>query len=433
MHSNRWWDPVLAAELVCLAAAAPFLYFPKYFPPWGPYVGCTLLLAGALWRKRKLGYWYVRTPADWPLWLWFLMSLPMSVIIASAGLRQLYSYPRALILLWNFSLFWMVVSHCGRSTTARWQLAGLFIVAGASVALAALFGTSWQSKLPLIAPIINRLPSPLLGVFEGAEDGFSPNQVAGTLLFVLPFLLALIVAELRKHRLYLFWPLLLAALIMGIVFIATQSRAGFIGLGVSMAVLVFAPFAWGRRTLAAAACALALASVLLPVPDYLLRLDTATRLSQVSSGANNVASRFDIWQSAIVAIRDFPVTGIGLGTFRKLAPILYPNVPAFGTFDIAHAHNYFFQVALDFGIPGLITILAIYAIAIEQGVSLWRTVPFEQSRYWTIGLMAALIGQTVYSLGDAVSMGAKPNFLNWYLLALVIGLGLPRADRKVQV
>ena len=217
-------------------------------------------------------------------------------------------------------------------------------------------------------------------------------------------------------------------MIIGIVFLATQSRTGFIGLGVSMAVLVFAPFAWGRRTLLAAVCLLVVLFVLLPVPDYLLRLDTATRFNQMSGGANNVASRFDIWQSAVVGIRDFPITGMGLGTFRQLATVLYPNLPAFDAFDIAHAHNYFFQVALDFGIPGLITILAIYAVAIEQGVSLWRTAPFEQSRYWAIGLMAALIGQTVYSLGDAVAMGAKPNFLFWYLLALIIGLGLRHPD-----
>ena len=428
MPSNRWWDPILTVELVGLLIAAPFLYFPNRFPVWAPYAACILLLAGVLWRKRMLGNSFERTPADWPLWLWFLALLPLSVIIAPAELRQDYSFPRALILLWNFALYWTVVSHCGRNDTTCQQLAGLFIIAGTGIAIAALFGTSWQSKLPLLSPVLNHLPSPLVGAFEGAKDGFSPNQVAGTLIFVFPFALALLAAEMRKRHFSVAWLLSIAALIMGIVLVATQSRTGMIGLGVSMAILILGPSAWGRRTLLVVVCAAVIAFVFLPVPSFLLRLDAVTRFDQVSGEVNNVASRFDIWQSAIAGIRDFPVTGIGLGTFRQVGNVLYPILPAFSTLDIAHAHSYYLQVALDFGILGLITILAIYAVAILQGVSLWRTAPFEQSRYWSIGLMAALIGQMVYSLGDAVAMGSKPDFLFWYLLALIIGLGLRHPD-----
>lgn len=41
-------------------------------------------------------------------------------------------------------------------------------------------------------------------------------------------------------------------------------------------------------------------------------------------------------------------------------------------FDIAHAHNFFLQTALDSGLPGLLALLAIYMVAVVQIVGLWR-------------------------------------------------------------
>jgi hypothetical protein len=68
-------------------------------------------------------------------------------------------------------------------------------------------------------------------------------------------------------------------------------------------------------------------------------------------------------------------------------------------------------------------------VAAAQLVQLWRTpgpqahtLPLHATwRTWALGLAAALVAQTVYSQFDAVAMGAKPNFLFWWLFALVLG------------
>src|SRR3954469_23902102 len=86
-------DRIFWGEVLALLLAAPFLYFPDRFPAWGPLVGLSLLLAGWVWRKRQLGYWWVRLPVDLPLAL-LLLLLPMAVWIAPAVLRAAYSYPR---------------------------------------------------------------------------------------------------------------------------------------------------------------------------------------------------------------------------------------------------------------------------------------------------------------------------------------------------
>lgn len=63
-------------------------------------------------------------------------------------------------------------------------------------------------------------------------------------------------------------------------------------------------------------------------------------------GGDRIASlgleaRVEIWSRAVYAIQDFPFTGCGLGTFRRIVPILYPLFLISSDADIGHAHNLF--------------------------------------------------------------------------------------------
>ena len=129
-----------------------------------------------------------------------------------------------------------------------------FIAAAAGIALLAPLGITWGNKFPILAPILNRIPTVLTGVFAGAESGFSPNQVAGALLYVLPLLYALTLFAPAGQRLRrpAWWLVALLALYMTGVLVLTQSRAGLLGFGVGMVVLLLLPMRWGRWGLAAA-------------------------------------------------------------------------------------------------------------------------------------------------------------------------------------
>ena len=71
---------------------------------------------------------------------------------------------------------------------------------------------------------------------------------------------------------------------------------------------------------------------------------------------------------------------------------------------------------------GLAALLAIYLLAGERCWTLDRTPLFDGHRAWSAGLLAALLGQAVYSLADAVALGSKTNLLLWFLLGLIFGL-----------
>ena len=77
----------------------------------------------------------------------------------------------------------------------------------------------------------------------------------------------------------------------------------------------------------------------------------------------------------------------------------------------------------------LIAVLAIYMTAVvvlyppatrrEEGVS---PAAWGGRRVWALGLIGALVAQTVYSQLDAVTMGAKTNFMWWWMFGLVLSL-----------
>jgi putative inorganic carbon (HCO3(-)) transporter len=118
----------------------------------------------------------------------------------------------------------------------------------------------------------------------------------------------------------------------------------------------------------------------------------------------------------MTAVEDFPLTGTGLGTFRRVVVERYPlAVPA--DFDIAHAHNIVLQVALDTGLPGLVAYMSLLAVT---GVIGWRVAGRETGlRPFILGLLAALIALHAYGLGDALAPGSKPGAIFWLIMGLI--------------
>jgi putative inorganic carbon (HCO3(-)) transporter len=347
--------------------------------------------------------------------------LPASVLVAPSPLRFDHAFPRALIVVWNLALFALVIVYAGRSPRMRLLFALVFVSAGSVIATAALFGTQWVEKAPALALVLSRIPSPLIGVFEGAESGFSPNQLAGSLLYVLPFSLAMLWQEMDRRRWLLALIFAAASVVIGLVLIASQSRAGLVGFAVSMLVWLFVLWRMGRRIIMFLAAAGVVALLLLPIPDLLSKLDAATAATS-SGNSISVVGRLEIWQRAIMALADYPLTGMGLGTFRETVNLLYPLLTIAPSTDIAHAHNFFLQTALDFGIPGLVAILSVYMLALVQSNYLDVVQPFAGSRNWAAAFVATIAGTTVYGFFDAVAMGSKTNFLFWYFFALIFAV-----------
>jgi putative inorganic carbon (HCO3(-)) transporter len=140
---------------------------------------------------------------------------------------------------------------------------------------------------------------------------------------------------------------------------------------------------------------------------------------ELLGGTSTLGFRQRMWGQALQAIHDYPFTGVGLGAFADLMWSFYP-IAVYATDDVGHAHNFFMQTALDFGIPGLVMVLAFYLTAFAQVVFVWGRGDFL-NRMLATGFLGSLVGQSMFSQLDAVALGTKYNLFFWYLFALIFG------------
>lgn len=434
-QSLPWrWSHLL--ELGLLAVAALPLYFPDRLPSWAVPVAFALLVASWGVRRWSTGRWWTGTAADWPLWFWVGIMLPIAIWAAPPQLRTQYAWPRSYIMLWDFALLAALVAHTSRSRRLwLWALGGMIGLTQA-IALIAPLGMERRSKFPIVGPILDLIPAPLTSVFSGAEGGFSTNQLAGVLLLVLPLLLAICVAGWRARG-WVWWLALLTTVWMLAVMVLAQSRGGIVGLGVGVLALLILRLRHGWRRLMWAGVLLVGLVVLLP-SGWLNSVGDAPVVEAVGGMTTLQDFRTQVWGAAMQGMQDFFFTGMGFGTFRRLVFVLYPLPGIPSSMDLAHAHNFFLQTGLDFGVPGLIAVLAIYLIVVALLVrvdGIGQARPVDHALPWltwhvvVIGLMGSWVAQSIYSMFDAVSVGSKPSFLWWWFVALVLAAG-NLADEK---
>jgi putative inorganic carbon (HCO3(-)) transporter len=405
-----------------------------------------------------------RSPINAALLLMFCMVL----VSLWATYDIAVSLPKICGMVLGVGAFFVVVREAERPR--GWTLSLLvFLGIGLGIAALGVFGTSWfSSKISLFDPITARLPRFITGL-QGAESGFQPNEVAGALLWVLPLMIAISVAlfffphaqkngkaraqrkdwleKMRGKRLVGVIIFCLAAtFFVAAVFLLCQSRGGYIGLALTLPVLVIIalPRRWRWYTLIALVVLAIVLGFLVSNHWEAVRIwvTGSTLAADPALSLNTLEGRLEIWSRAIYGIQDFPFTGMGMNTFRKVVPVLYPLFTIGPGIDIGHAHNEFLQAALDLGIPGMIAFLALYIGAFWMLADIWRTTrqPSLNTEHWSLvtrflalGLGGGLLAHLLYGLTDAVALGAKPGVLFWMLLGLIVGLHRQAKNQLVRV
>ncbi len=411
--------------------------------PWMQLGWLILLSPLLLFITAERWWWLLGIPAVWlASWLIRGFPVPATPLNVSAGLivgmavvsllitpEMTLTLPKAAGLFLGLAVLYAIVD-VSRQPRGIALIVGGLIVLGLGVSVLGLLGTQWLQKIGPLASITAGLPRFISGL-PGAAEGFQPNEVAGTLLWIIPLALALSVMLLRKQsgRKRLGIIASVAALWMLGVLALSQSRSSWFGLAVAV-LIMFAFISRRMRWIMAALAVAVVLGVAVIGPD---RVGS----SLFGSAANAVASdsaqqglgslswnfRVEVWHVAAEGVSDFPFTGMGLGTFRKIGRLLYPlAIPP--SYDFAHAHNELLQAGLDLGIPGLVALLAVYFGTFGMLWRLWRNSSGPETRYLALGLAGCLVAHAIYGFTDAVALGAKPGVIFWILLGLACGLFL---------
>ena len=376
-----------------------------------------LAVAAGFWLVRWLAFGRptVRTPGDWPIGLLVIM---VPVTLWATALPDV-TRGEALRLLMGVALFYAVANWAG--STARLLLVAAGLTA-AGLALAAL--APFLGGLPAVSGLI---PVEVGRVFQRLSSAVNPNVIAGALAMLAPLAAALAVFPLPRRWLALHVLGLLGALAMIGAIALTASRGAWIGMAAAALVLIALRWRWGWLAAPLAALAGVLAA-------WRIGFSRAADLLLASQALGGAEQRLEIWSRALYMLQDFPFTGIGMGTFRQVANLLYPFFLAGPDAEISHAHNIFLQVGVDLGLPGLVAWLALLILVSGCAWLVYRRGRRRGDLILTglgAGLLACQAALVIHGLTDAATWGTRPAVVVWAVWGLAAAALLVSEQKNV--
>ena len=261
------------------------------------------------------------------------------------------------------------------------------------------------------------LTIPLQQLQLSVGETIHPNIMAGGIVVILPVAISIVFFEKKRLSPFPFTFYLMVVMGMTIVLFLTQSRGALLALSVVF-VLSFTFYQPRFVLIILTGCV-----ILVVIYSYLAYPQFSYYMQTVFNALPGIEGRLEIWQTSLTAIADFPFTGIGIGIFTTVIPLLYPL--SFPIESYPHAHNLFLQIALDLGLPGLIAYLALLINLIAMLIVTLRKAPRHTMIHTlAIGAAGSLVGMLTHGLLDAVTWGTKLSFLPWILFALITQLFL---------
>jgi len=358
-----------------------------------------------------------------------LVLLPLALLpVTDWGL----ALPKLYGILLGVALVYALVNSLA---TLRRAITATYIavfVLGLGLSALGLIATALPTdKFLALGAIRGRLPFLAHGLVHGPTGGaINPDEMGGAVCLVLPFAVAALLAasSRRRARLWLVPALFLTTVGLAIVLLLTQSRSGYAGsaIGVFLVLvwwLILAQKSFLRRLFGS--------SIVL----FLAILGVAVAWHAVQRGVGAIPlgaretllQRFELWNRGLDMLQDFPFTGVGLAQFQPVMRALYPLFLSDPSANLPHVHDFFLQLALDIGIPGMVNIMFLFFFFFHTIFVSYRRHLDLETRALALGLGSGVIAFLTYGLTDAITLGAIGGMSLWAFLGLAAALSQPAA------
>jgi O-antigen ligase len=310
------------------------------------------------------------------------------------------------------------------------EVSVVFLGLGVSLTAIGLLGMQPTYKFERLGRLLELLPR----IYISGTSGFNSNNVAGVIVLFAPMAVALTLGPLQlRRRSVTLWLLAkiavgLLSLFFGVSLLLTQTRGAWLAFGAALVLLLSL---LGRRGWIVLALSAALAITLVNAIGPANLLDQMTVRDPVPVEQSllyqdrNVSARVILWKRALHGIADAPFTGMGLGAFEIVSQQPYPQVEGFEPDpDMSHVHNIVLQTGVDFGVPGIIALVALLIIMSRLVVFMIRRSAAPSFLHtWSLGLLGSLVAFLVYNMANATTLGSLPAFVVWFLFGLCVGAG----------
>ncbi|MBZ0300158.1 MAG: O-antigen ligase family protein, partial [Anaerolineae bacterium] len=374
---------------------APFFLFPvELFVFSFPMSEVLILITAAAWllrlfsdfgrarRQVSLGWAFrVRFSAmDWAVLAWVGLGM---LSISWAELRpQAITELRTLIL--EPALFYLIFRRTARSSHSQLMITVSLWLAGLVVSVIGLW-MFFQGESIITAEA---------GVHRLASVYGSPNNLGLFLGRCLPFALAYLLSSVDRTRRGV---AVAAFLAMAAAVLLSQS-AGALLIGVPVAGASVLLLIWRRRALRPLAGVLALGTAALALALQSARF---ARLLDFTSGTN--FARIRVWNSALNAIREHPITGLGLDQFLYAFRSRYILPDAWQEPDLSHPHNFLLDFWVRLGIFGVAVFAWIQVVFWIQAARFYQQLRSEHNPIYfalVVGVMGSMINLLSHGLVD---------------------------------
>lgn len=245
------------------------------------------------------------------------------------------------------------------------------------------------------------------------------NHLAGFLEMLLPLCFGFVIANIKKSgsrqryqdrsvsriRRFKNWlfsgeekPKIILFFFMGIVLglglLLAGSRGGIISFGISMFFMIFLfAFKDGYRKygiVTACLCMLIMA--------YGLHIGIDKTLERFEH-FGNLYNRFEIGESVVPMIKDFPILGTGWGNFMYMYPRY--GLPMYSDrLILGNAHNDWLEMASEFGMIGAIIFFGALITFLVKSIRLWFRRKDSFATGLGVGVIFAVIAISIHSFFD---------------------------------
>lgn len=237
----------------------------------------------------------------------------------------------------------------------------------------------------------------------------NPNVLGEFLVLTIPMVIAVLWNKNKSEHKVVFGVFFLC---MAACMIFTWSRGAWLGLVLACAILLLS---MDKRWVFFGVLAICVLPALLVATGNTAILQ---RLFSIGNTADtSTAYRVSIWSASLDIIRDFWVSGIGIGSeaFKNV----YPMYAKSGADFALHAHNLYLQIWVECGILGFASLLATLIRFIKQtfSFSVMAVKKDNDIAKFLIAIGAGLIGFLFQGLTDYVWYNYKILMLFWIILA----------------
>lgn len=426
------WTNAIEVSVIALVVLVPIVFSPRcitlFIPPKEATMQVLVLLALMFWGLKMVSreeFKFASTPLNFPL-LSFITICTLSLMWSNNFFVSLKELP---LFLAGPLLYFVITNNiCAERQISR-ILNILLIVGG----LFGIYGILQYRGIDFSFWIRNIGRQQVFGLFGNV------NFFAEYLIIPLPIAISLFFASQNKFKKIL---LLIAILAIGTSLTVTFTRSSYLGFGASlifMAILFMTLqeksfIKENKKFFIAILMAIIIITLLFVIPNPLnksgtiiYKIKSRISVSQFIQNSYAIKSRMTNWKFTTLMIKDNPLLGSGIGTYkynslRYQARFLeqgqnrsiYPYVFATKT------HNEYLQLWAELGIVGLGIFIWLIVSYFNYGLRFIKRVKNRYKQGIIIGLMGAVIAVLIDGIfGFPLHLPATI-VLFWLALALTI-------------